>query len=79
MNEYDKSAIVIVKLSLLRTGHLTWESNLLTSSPKILHVNKRDFSNSIDLAVINEYDKGAVMQISTVLGHVYHIACRSIL
>ena len=75
MNEYDKSAIVIVKLSLLRTGHLTWESNLLTSSPKILHVNKRDFSNSIDLAVINEYDKSAVTQISKMIGNVYHAAC----
>ena len=28
------------------------------------------FSDSIDLAVINAYDKGAVMQISTVFGHV---------
>ena len=33
----------IVKLSLLRTGYLSSESNLLTSSPKIWHVNKRDF------------------------------------
>ena len=33
------------------------------------------FSNSIDLVVINEYDKGAVKQISAVLGHVYHVAC----
>ena len=33
------------------------------------------FSNSINLAMINESDKGAVMQISTVLGHTYHIAC----
>ena len=33
------------------------------------------FPNSIDLAVINEYDKEAVMQIATVLGKVYHVAC----
>ena len=26
------------------------------------------------LAMIDEYDKGVVMQISTLLGHVYHIA-----
>ena len=32
------------------------------------------FSNSIVLVVINEYDKGAVMQISAVFGHVYHVA-----
>ena len=30
------------------------------------------FSNSIDLAVINEYDKDAAMLILTVNGHVYH-------
>ena len=36
------------------------------------------FPNSIDLAVINAYDKGAVIQILTVLGHVYHIAVGSI-
>ena len=37
------------------------------------------FSNSIDLAVINEYDKGAMMQISTVLWHVYHVPCQRVL
>ena len=37
------------------------------------------FSSSISLAVIDEYDKGVVMQISTVLGHVYHVACRWVL
>ena len=31
------------------------------------------FSNSIDLGVINESDKGDLMQIWTVLGHVYHL------
>ena len=55
------------------------QANVLTGSPKILHVNKRDFSNSIDLAVINEYDKGAVVQISKVIGNVYHAACRRVL
>ena len=35
--------IGIVKLSLLRTGYLSSESNVLTSSPKIWHVNKGDF------------------------------------
>ena len=40
----------------------------------------RAFSaNSIDLAVINEYGKGAVIQISTVLGHIYNVACGSFL
>ena len=40
---------------------------------------RETFSNSIYLAVIDEYDNGAVMQISTVLGHVYHVACRRVL
>ena len=34
----------IVKMSLLRTGYLLSASNVLTSSPKIWHVSKRDFS-----------------------------------
>ena len=33
------------------------------------------FSNSLFLVAINEFHKGAVTQISTVLGHVYHVAC----
>ena len=37
------------------------------------------FSNSIDLEVINEKDKGAVMGISTVLQHVYHVADQKVL
>ena len=35
--------IGIVNLSLLRTGYFSWTANVLTSSPKIFHVNKRDF------------------------------------
>ena len=35
--------IGIVKLSLLRTGYFSLAANGLTSSTKILHVNKRDF------------------------------------
>ena len=36
-------SIGIVKLSLLRTGYFSSAANVLTSSPKIWHVNKRDF------------------------------------
>ena len=39
---------------------------------------RETFTNSIAFAVINEYDKGALMQISTMLGHVNHIAYGSI-
>ena len=35
--------IGIVILSLLRTGYFSLAANVLTSSPKISHVNKRDF------------------------------------
>ena len=34
--------IGIVRLSLLRTGYFSSAANVLTSSPKIWHVNKRD-------------------------------------
>ena len=34
--------IGILKLSLLRTGYLSSTANVLTSSPKIYHVNNRD-------------------------------------
>ena len=40
---------------------------------------RETFSNSISLPVIDELDKGAVMQISIVFEPVHHIACRSIL
>ena len=71
--------IDIVKVSLLRTGYLKSASNVLTRSPKIWHVNKRDFFRLNWLAVINNYDKSAVMLILAVLGHVYHVAFRGIL
>ena len=35
--------IGIVKLSLLRTGYFSSAANVLRSSPKISHVNQRDF------------------------------------
>ena len=40
---YNCIWIGIVKLSLLRTRYFSSPANVLTSSPKILHVNKRDF------------------------------------
>ena len=35
--------IVIIELSLLRKGYFSSVANVLTSRPKILHVNKLDF------------------------------------
>ena len=71
--------IDIVKVSLLRTGYLKSASNVLTSSPKIWHVNKRDFFRLNWQAVINKYDKSAKMLALTVLGDVYHVAFWGIL
>ena len=66
--------IVIVKWSLWRRRYISSAFNVLTNSPKIWHVNKRNFSNSIYFAVMDEYDQGADMLISIVLRHIYHVA-----
>ena len=71
--------IGIVKLSLFRTGYFSSAANVWGSTHKILHVNKRDFSGSIDFPVINEYDQSAVTQISKAIGNVYHAGCRKVL
>ena len=65
----------IVKLYLLRIGYFSSAANVLISSPKIWHVSNRDFFQLSRLGKINESDKDVVMQISTMLGHVYHFAC----
>ena len=64
---------------LLRTGYFSSTANVLTSCPKIWDVNKREFSNSISLSVINESDQSAVRQFSKVLGNLYHSACPRVL
>ena len=71
--------IGINKVSLLRRGYLPWAANVLTSSPTILHVNKRYFLQLNWLGGDQEYHKSDVMLISTVLGHVDRVPCRRIL
>ena len=71
--------IGIVKLSLFRTGYFSSAANIWRRTDKILHVNNRDFSGSIDFPVINEYDQSAGMQISKVIGNVYHAGCQRVL
>ena len=46
------------------------------SFPKSLKFNL-DFRKA--LAVVSEFDRGSALQISTLLGHVYHVACRRII
>ena len=71
--------IGIVKLSLLRTRYFSSAANVLSSSHRFYISIKETFSKSIFLPTTNEYHKGTLMQISTVLVHVYHIAFRSVL
>ena len=40
---------------------------------------RETFSKSINMVVINEFDKCAAMQTSMVLGEVYHVACQRVL
>ena len=69
--------ICIVKLSLLRC--FPRAANVLISSLKILHANKRDFYQLNWRGSDDEYDKGAVMQILKVLLPVYSVACWTVL
>ena len=45
----------------------------LQAVPKFGKSKTETFSDSIDLEVINKYDKDAMMEILTVRGHVYHL------
>ena len=64
----------IPKLTLLRTGYLSFAANILENSPKIWHISKRYIFQLHSLAVITKYDKAAVVQFSIVFGSVYHVA-----
>ena len=68
------------KLSLLRREYLLSGVNVLTNSPKILHITQREsFSKWIPFRVINKYGKGAGVHISTVFRVVYYVPCRGVL
>ena len=68
-----------VKVFVLRKEYFPRVVNALANTFQILHISKRDFSNPIAFTVINNYAKGGVAQISTVLGRVHHAARRSVL
>ena len=63
------------KLSLSRRRYLSSAVNVLTNSPKILHITRKTFSNWIALTVISKYGKGAVVQNSTVFRPASHVTC----
>ena len=46
--------------------------------PRFCMSQTESFPDSVSVAVIDEYDKCSVMQICTVLGHVYHNPCQRV-
>ena len=56
------------KMSLLRPEYLPSAVNVLTNSPKLLNITKRQFSQLYSFTLINKYGKHAVVQISTMFG-----------
>ena len=68
------------KLSLIRRKYLSLAVNVLTNSPKILHITKKDLLQ-LNFLHIRQYIsvEGVVVQISTVIRLVYHVGCRKIL
>ena len=44
----------------------------------MLHITKRDFFQLNYIHSDNKYDEGAVVQISTVFGTIYQVACRTV-
>ena len=52
------------KFSLLQRVYLWSAVNMLTSSPKILDITKRDISNFIFLRMLRKNDKSSAVQIS---------------
>ena len=53
--------------------------NVLRKGLKNFHVSKSDFCNSITFTVITQDDKGAIINIESVLRPVYHVTCREVL
>ena len=53
--------IGIVKLSLWRTRYFFSAANVLTCNPRFFMSIRETFSDSISLALIDEFDKGAVI------------------
>ena len=71
----------LVSLNCLYSEQVTFHQQPMSSQavPRFSMSIGETFSKWIDLAMIVEYDKGAVAKIWTVLGHVYHVSCRRVL
>ena len=71
--------IVSIQLSLLIREYLSSAVNVLRKRLKNFHVPKSDFCNSITFTMIPQDDKGALINIKSVLRSVYHVTCRGLL
>ena len=75
---WDKCfCIVYIELSFIIREYLSSAVNVLTKSFKTIHVTKSDFSNSGTLTMINQYDKGALINIEPVFPPVSDVVCRA--
>ena len=76
----DKSFwIVCIQWSLLIREYLSYAVKVLKKRLKNFHVSKSDFCNSIIFILITQDDKGALINIESVLRPAYHVACQGIL
>ena len=71
--------IVCIQLSLLIREYLSAAVNVLRKRLKNFHVSKSDFCNSIIFTVITQNDKGALINIESVLRPAYHVAFQGVL
>ena len=53
--------------------------NVLKKQLKNFHVSKNDFCNSIIFTVITQDGKGTLINIESVLGPAYQVACQGVL
>ena len=71
--------IVCIQLSVLIREYLSSAVHVLRKRLKNFHVSKSHFCNSITFTVITQDDKGALINIESVLRLAYHVAYRGVL
>ena len=59
--------------------YLSSAVNVLKKRLQNFHVSKSDFCNSITFTVITQDDKIALINIESVFGPAYHVACQRVL
>ena len=77
---WDKCICIIwIQFSLLVREYLSQAVTVLRKGLKNFQMSKSDVRNSINLTVITQDDKDALIKIELVFRHVYHVACRGVL